>query len=99
MLFRQHARGRDGRSHCRQLVLHAGHSVAFSFHHCLESCLRDVGWIVLLFRCNFVSSMSARAKKSVSVAPGIKHVTVTPDSFNSPRKAKENESMKAFVAL
>ena len=34
-----------------------------------------------------VSIMSARSKKSVSVAPGMRHVTVTPLSFNSARSA------------
>jgi hypothetical protein len=33
--------------------------------------------------------MPARSKKSVSVAPGIKQVTVTPLSFSSLRSAKE----------
>jgi hypothetical protein len=46
-----------------------------------------------------VSSMSARSKKSVSVAPGIRQVTVTPDPLSSARSAKENESRKALVPL
>src|SRR5438067_8772952 len=47
----------------------------------------------------FVSTISARSKNSVSVAPGIRQVTVTPESFSSSRKAKENESMNALVPL
>jgi hypothetical protein len=43
--------------------------------------------------------MSARSKKSVSVAPGMRHVTVTPVPFSSAREANENESTKAFVAF
>ena len=43
--------------------------------------------------------MSARAKKSVSVAPGIRQVTVTPVSLSSLRSAYENESMNALVPL
>ena len=37
----------------------------------------------------------------VSVAPGIRHVTVTSlfSAFNSARNANENESMKALLAL
>ena len=46
-----------------------------------------------------VSSMSARAKKLVSVGPGMRQVTVTPLSFSSLRSAHENESMKALVPL
>ena len=47
----------------------------------------------------FVSIMSARSKNSVSVAPGMRQVTVMPDSFTSCLSAKEKESMKALVAL
>ena len=47
----------------------------------------------------FVSSISARSKNSVSVAPGIRDVTVIPISFNSLRNAKENESINALLAL
>ena len=47
----------------------------------------------------FVSSMPARAKKSVSVAPGISTLTVTPLSFSSLRSANENESTNALVPL
>jgi hypothetical protein len=73
MLFRQHARRRDSRRHCCQLVLHPSHNVAFPFYHCFESCFRDVCRSVFFFFVpTLVSSMSARAKKSVSVAPGIK---------------------------
>ena len=43
--------------------------------------------------------MSARSKKSVSVAPGMRQVTVTPVSFSSARNANENESMNALVPL
>jgi hypothetical protein len=46
-----------------------------------------------------VSSMSARAKNSVSVAPDIRQVTVTPLSLISARSAKEKESRNALVAL
>ncbi len=46
-----------------------------------------------------VSIMSARSKKSVSVAPGIRQVTVTPVSFSSCRSAKEKLSRNAFVPL
>ena len=35
----------------------------------------------------------------VSVAPGIRQVTVTPESFNSARRANEKEPMKALVPL
>ena len=38
-----------------------------------------------------VSSMSARAKNSVSVAPGMRQVTVTPVSLSSARSANEKE--------
>src|SRR3954449_978296 len=48
---------------------------------------------------SFVSSKSARSKKSVSVAPGMRHVTVTPLSFNSCRSANEKESRNALLAL
>ena len=53
------------------------------------------------FSCvpTLVSSMSARRKNSVSVAPGIRQVTVTPVSFSSLRRANENESRNAFVPL
>jgi hypothetical protein len=52
------------------------------------------------FDCpTFVSIMSARSKNSVSVAPGIRQVTVISVSFSSLRSAKEKESMNAFVPL
>jgi hypothetical protein len=52
------------------------------------------------FDCpTFVSSIPARSKNSVSVAPGIRHVTVTPLSSSSARSANEKESMKALLAL
>jgi outer membrane receptor protein involved in Fe transport len=52
------------------------------------------------FPCaTFVSAMPARSKNSVSVAPGIRQVTVTSVSSNSERSANENESMKALLAL
>jgi len=47
----------------------------------------------------FVSIMSARSKNSVSVAPGMRHVTETPLSFTSWRNANEKLSRNAFVAL
>ena len=46
-----------------------------------------------------VSSMSARSKKSVSVAPGIRQVTVTPLSLSSWRSAKEKLSRNALMPL
>jgi hypothetical protein len=46
-----------------------------------------------------VSIMSARSKNSVSVAPGMRQVTVMPVSFNSLRSANEKESRKALVPL
>ena len=47
---------------------------------------------------SLVSSMPARWKNSVSVAPGMSTVMVTPESFNSLRIACANEVMKAFEA-
>ncbi len=47
----------------------------------------------------FVSSMPARWKKLVSVAPGIRAVMVTPVSFSSLRMACAKDWMKAFEAL
>jgi hypothetical protein len=46
-----------------------------------------------------VSSMSARAKKSVSVGPGISDVTVTPLSLSSSATACANDWMNDFEAL
>ena len=46
-----------------------------------------------------LSTMSARRKNSVSVAPGIRQVTLTFVSCSSSRMAKENESMNALVPL
>ena len=46
-----------------------------------------------------VSIMSARSKKSVSLASGMRYVTVTPASFSSARRTNENESTNAFVPL
>src|SRR5688572_29762716 len=52
------------------------------------------------FDCaTLVSMRSARSKKSVSVAPGIRQVTVTPVSLSSLRSAKEKRSRKALLAL
>ena len=52
------------------------------------------------FACpTFVSSSSARWKNSVSVAPGLRHVTVTPLSLISWFSAAEKLSMKAFEPL
>jgi hypothetical protein len=78
----------------------AAHDIAFAIHHSLEASRGDIRGIILLTLADpLVSSMSARSKKSVSVAPGIKHVTVTPLSAISARSAKENESRKALLAL
>lgn len=44
-----------------------------------------------------VSIMSARSKNSVSVAPGIRQVTLTPLFFSSWRRANENDSRSALV--
>jgi hypothetical protein len=46
-----------------------------------------------------VSHMLARTKNSVSVAPGIRQVTVTPVSLSSLRSAAANESTNAFEPL
>jgi hypothetical protein len=46
-----------------------------------------------------VSIMSARSKKSVSVAPGIRQVTVTSVFLSFSRSAKENELRNALVPL
>lgn len=46
-----------------------------------------------------VSCIPAVSKKSVSVAPGIKQVTVTPVPFSSWRNAKEKLSRNALLAL
>jgi hypothetical protein len=43
--------------------------------------------------------MSARSKKRVSVAPGIRTVTLTPLSLSTCLSAIENESMNALEAL
>jgi len=82
-----------------QLVLPAGHDVAVAGDHRVVADLRDVAGSSFFDCPTLVSSMSARAKKSVSVAPGIRQVTVTPLSFNSARSANENESMNALVPL
>ena len=47
----------------------------------------------------FVSDIPARSKNSVSVAPGMRQVTVTPESLISLRSAHETESIKALVPL
>lgn len=46
-----------------------------------------------------VSSMPARRKNSVAVAPGIRQVTVTPLSFSSSRSAAAKLSRKALLPL
>src|SRR5437763_8265412 len=46
-----------------------------------------------------VSIKSARSKNSVSVAPGIRQVTVTPVLFSSCRSANEKESRNDLEAL
>ncbi len=43
-----------------------------------------------------VSATCAASKKSVSVAPAMRQVTVMPVSLSSARKAKEKESRKAL---
>ena len=72
---------------------------AVAAHRRVEAVSGDIGRIVLLqlTRDRFVQPGSF--ENAVSVAPGIRHVTVTPLSSSSDRKANENESMKAFVPL
>jgi hypothetical protein len=43
--------------------------------------------------------MSARAKNSVSVGPGISELTVTPVSSSSLRRASANDCTNDFDAL
>src|SRR4030095_3240837 len=62
----------------------------------IRPSLHPLDHLSLIDRSSYQAYLRAR-KNSVSVAPGIKQVTVTPVSFNSLRNAKENESMNAFV--
>src|SRR5437868_2176926 len=95
----EHVRGSHQRDRRTQFVVPAGHNVALAAHHRLETLLGDLGGMSFLLCPILVSSMSARSKKSVSVAPGIRQVTVTPEPLSSWRSANENESRNAFVPL
>src|SRR5438477_3605622 len=64
-----------------------------------KPCLATLAGSSFLLCPILVSSMLARSKKSVSVAPGIRQVTVTPEPLSSWRSANENESRNAFVPL
>jgi hypothetical protein len=84
---------------CLQLVLPAADDISFAVHHGVKADLGDLGRIILLCLSDRGAMRSARLKNSVSVAPGIRQLTVTPVSFNSSRNAKEKLLMKAFVPL
>jgi hypothetical protein len=58
----------------------------------------SAGWSFLEVP-TLVSIMSARSKNSVSVAPGIRQVTETPESISSWRNANEKLSRNALLAL
>src|SRR3954471_16418334 len=68
VLFGEHAsRGHVGDGSL-QLVLPSAYDVPFSLHHCLEAGLGASAGSSFFAWPTFVSSMSARSKKSVSVA-------------------------------
>jgi hypothetical protein len=82
-----------------QLVLPACHHVAFAVQHGLEADARDFRR-VCFFALAHVGVQHVRAfEELVSVGPGMRQLTVTPESLSSLRKAIENESRKAFVPL
>ena len=95
----EHVRRGDIGERRLQFILPAGDDVALTLHHCLEAGLRDVCRIVLLLLPDRGVEHVGTRKNSVSVAPGIRHVTVTLVSCNSFRSANENELRKALVPL
>jgi hypothetical protein len=61
-----------------QLVLPAAHDISCSLYHGFKPILATSAGSSFFAWPTLVSSMSARSKKSVSVAPGIGQVMVTP---------------------
>src|ERR1700760_3621904 len=99
MLLCERSRWPDVRGRGLHFVFHAADDAPFPFIIALNPSLATVAGSSFLSAPTLVSSMSARLKKSVSVAPGIRHVTVTPVSRSSSRSAYENESRNALVPL
>src|SRR5438552_12777529 len=98
MLLGQHS----GWSHRCQpwlnLVLQSAYDIAIAFHHRLEADFGDISGIILLAPADFcIEHIGAFEELRLSCA--WRQVTVTPESFSSSRKAKENESMNALVPL
>jgi len=98
MLSGEHGRRRYVCDLRLDLVLHAGDDVALALHHGSKAGLGDIGGSILLGAADAGFDHAARSKNRVSVAPGIRQVTVTPLSRSSSRRAKENE-LKALVPL
>lgn len=99
VLLCQDARRCHRRYRRHHLVLEPAHHITFAIHHRVETDLRHINRIVLFLLSDLRVFHSRTLENSVSVAPGIRHVTVTPLSFSSARNANENESMKALLAL
>ena len=94
---------RAGRSHGGKrglkFVFPAGYDIALALHHRLETDARNFGGVVLFRLTDFCIHHAGALKNSVSVAPGMRQVTVTPLSLSSFRSANANESMNALVPL
>jgi hypothetical protein len=95
VLRSQHAYRRHVRDRGPQLIVPAADDIDVA-RIMAEADTRHVTGSFFFDRPTCVSSMSARSKKSVSVAPRIRQVTVTPVSFISARSANENESTNAW---
>jgi hypothetical protein len=99
VLLGQSACRRDVRGCNLQLVLPIADDLVVAGHQGIVTRFGDIDRTVLLIGPTLVSNISARSKKHVWVAPGIKTATLTPVSWSSWRKAIAKESINAFVAL
>jgi uncharacterized membrane protein len=73
-------------------------AISSAWYHMIGNLVAVVLALINFF-IRYKSGAMARAKNSVLVAPGIKQVTVTPESLSSARSANEKESRKALVPL
>jgi hypothetical protein len=99
VLFGQHRGRSDGRHGRCDFVLHPCDHIAFGVHHRFEA---DASHFVrghFLLQA-YLGIEHLRTIEELGLGgPGIRQVTVAPVSFNSLRKAQENESMNALVPL
>jgi hypothetical protein len=97
MHFREHTRRRDMCDRGLKLIVPPRDNVGLAPLMASNPVLATIAGSSFFCCPTLVSSIAARSKNSVSVAPRIRQVTVTPLFFNSWRNANEKLSRSALV--